>query len=62
MTKLVARLFATASLCMGSNPDFSQTYKMGDIRKGVANTLLARQTNQKKSFSTVFNLGFRHVH
>ncbi len=24
---------------MGSNPDISQNYKMGDISKGVANTL-----------------------
>jgi hypothetical protein len=33
----------SASVCygssLGSNPDISQKYKMGDISKGVANTL-----------------------
>jgi hypothetical protein len=38
MAKMAARLLATAPL-MGSNPGISQKYKMGDICKGVANTL-----------------------
>ncbi len=37
MVKLVACLLATATLCMGSNPDNSQKYKMDDISEGVAN-------------------------
>jgi hypothetical protein len=37
LAKLVARLLATATLRV--NPDISQKYKMGDISKGVANTL-----------------------
>jgi hypothetical protein len=37
VAKLEARLFATAALC--SNKDISQKYKIGDISKGVANTL-----------------------
>jgi len=37
--KLLARLLATAALCVGSNPDIAQKYKMGDISKVVANTL-----------------------
>ncbi len=37
--KLVARLLATAALYIGSNPDISQKYIMGDISKRVANTL-----------------------
>jgi hypothetical protein len=41
---LVARLLAGSSL--GSNPDISEKYKMGDISKGVANTLQpAKKTN-----------------
>jgi hypothetical protein len=48
VAKLVARLLATVILCrvlpyygnsLDSNPDVSQKYKMGDISKGVANTL-----------------------
>jgi hypothetical protein len=35
VTKLVARLLATAA----PKPDISQKYQMGDISKGVANTL-----------------------
>ncbi len=30
---------------LGSNPDISQKYKMGDISTGVANNTLARQKN-----------------
>jgi hypothetical protein len=37
VAKLVARLLATEALV--SNPDISQKYKMGDISKGVTNTL-----------------------
>ena len=38
--KLLAPLLATAALWGGgSNPDFSQKYKMGDISKGVGNKL-----------------------
>ncbi len=33
MAKLVAHLFATATLCM--NPDISQKYKISDISNGV---------------------------
>jgi hypothetical protein len=34
----------------GSNPDISQKFKMGDISKGVANTL-ARHKNLQKNFN-----------
>jgi hypothetical protein len=37
VAKLIARLRISSSL--GSNPDISQKYAMGDISKGVANTL-----------------------
>jgi hypothetical protein len=39
VAKLVSRLLATAALCMGSNPDISQKYKINDLSKGLANTL-----------------------
>ncbi len=50
MAYLVARLLAT-----GSNPDISQIYKMGDISKGVANTLKSdiKINIQKKVFNNV---------
>jgi hypothetical protein len=35
---------------LGSNPDISKKYKMGDISQGVANTL-ARQKNKIKKIS-----------
>jgi hypothetical protein len=44
---LVARLLATAPL--GSNPDISQKYKMGDISKEVANILLPAKKNIQKT-------------
>jgi hypothetical protein len=34
---LVARLLATETLCMGSDPGISKKTKMGDISKGVTN-------------------------
>ncbi len=37
VAKLVACLFATKG--SGSNPDIYQKYKIGDISKGVSNTL-----------------------
>ncbi len=37
--KLVARLLATAALPVRIHSDISQKYKMGDISKGVGNTL-----------------------
>jgi hypothetical protein len=41
VAKLAALLLATGSLhsSLDSNPDISQKYKMGDISKGLANTL-----------------------
>ncbi len=46
MAKLVAHPACYgSSLC--SNPDISQQYKMGDIGKGVANTLLRPPKNKK---------------
>jgi hypothetical protein len=40
VAKLLARLLAsTLYSSLGSNPDISQKNKMGDISKGVANTL-----------------------
>jgi hypothetical protein len=39
VAKLVAHLHACYGSYLGSNPDISQKYKMGDISKGVANTL-----------------------
>ncbi len=33
---MVARLLATGGSSLGSNPDISQKYEMGDISKGVA--------------------------
>jgi hypothetical protein len=41
---------------LGSNPDNSQEYKMGDISKGVANTLQPVKKYTKKDFSTM-----RHI-
>jgi hypothetical protein len=38
VAKLVAHLLATCST-LGSNPDIYQKDKLGDISKGVANTL-----------------------
>jgi hypothetical protein len=68
MAKLVAPAFYGNSL--GSNPDISQKYKMGDIIKGVANTLMpAKKCIQTKcpwddcsSRQTVklFKLGPKH--
>ncbi len=40
VAKLVAQPACYGSNSPGSNPDISQKYKMGDISKGVANTLL----------------------
>jgi hypothetical protein len=37
---------------LGSNPDISQKYKMGDISKGVDNTLKPAK-KYKKNFFTV---------
>jgi hypothetical protein len=37
--KLVVHALAYYDTSLGSNPDISQEYKMGDISKGVANTL-----------------------
>jgi hypothetical protein len=48
VAKLVARLLATAALPLGSNPDISQEYKMGDISQGVANTLYPAKKNIQK--------------
>ncbi len=58
MAKLVARLLATAALCMGSNLDNSQKDKMGDISKGVvANTLKpAKQYTKIKKIFMVLKL------
>ncbi len=38
VAKFVAHLVAIGS-SLGSNSDISQKYKMGDLSKGVANTL-----------------------
>jgi hypothetical protein len=44
----VGRWVATCyTSSLGSNPDFSQKYKMDDILKGVANTLLHTLARQK---------------
>jgi hypothetical protein len=49
VSKLVAPACCGSSL--GSNPDISQKYKMGDISNGVANTLKAAKKIKKfKSF------------
>jgi hypothetical protein len=37
VAKLVVRLLASVRSSLGSNPDISQKYKMGDINKGLAN-------------------------
>jgi hypothetical protein len=51
VAKFVARLLATAALySVGSNLDISQNYKMGDIRKGVANTLALQVPSMLGSF------------
>jgi hypothetical protein len=50
VTKLVARLLATAALWV--HPDISQKYKMGDISKGVANTI---ETKEKPEVRSVRN-------
>ncbi len=34
---------------MGSNPDISQKYKMGDISKGLANTLYPAKNIQNRT-------------
>jgi hypothetical protein len=39
---------------LGSNPDSSQKYKMGDISKGLANTLKAPENNIQKNFLVKF--------
>jgi hypothetical protein len=44
VAKLVAHLLAK-----GSNPDISQKFKMGDISKGVANTLQLAKKYTKKN-------------
>ncbi len=41
---------------LGSNPDITQKYKMGDICKGVANTLYIVRQKIKKSFGLPFLL------
>jgi hypothetical protein len=39
---------------LGSNPDISQKYKMGDLSKGVANTLwYAKKYTNKKRYSAI---------
>ncbi len=45
---MVARLLATAALWV-SNPDISQKYKIGDMSKGVADTLARKKNIQKSS-------------
>jgi hypothetical protein len=49
VAKLVPRLLATAALWV-RNHDISQKYKMGDISKGVDNTLWPAKKNTKKRF------------
>jgi hypothetical protein len=44
-----ARTTKVPNTGMGSNPDISQKYKMGDISKGVANTLLPARKYTKNS-------------
>jgi hypothetical protein len=44
-----ARLLVTAAP-LGSNPDISKKYKMGDINKGVAKNALALPKNIQKMY------------
>jgi hypothetical protein len=39
VAKLFARLHACYGSFLGSKPDITQRYKMGDISKGLTNTL-----------------------
>jgi hypothetical protein len=39
MSGKVGNASACYGIILGSNPDISQKYKVGDISKGVANTL-----------------------
>ncbi len=50
MAKLVAHLLGYGS-AMGSNPDSSQKYKMGDRSKGVAKTLQPAKKYTEKTGS-----------
>jgi hypothetical protein len=47
VAKLVARLLATAAFWV-LNPNISPKYKMGDISKGMANTLKPAKKKRKK--------------
>ncbi len=47
---MVARLLATGVSSLGSNPDISQKYEMGDTNKGVANTLQLTKYAKKSIF------------
>jgi hypothetical protein len=60
VAKLVVRLLVTAGLC--SNPDISQKFTMGDISKGVANTLLPAKNiyNEKYSRTNIGVMGEKH--
>jgi hypothetical protein len=42
-----------SSSALGSNPDISQKYKMGDISKGVGHHTLARQKNIQKNVASI---------
>jgi hypothetical protein len=50
MAKLVAHMLARAALWVQIYADISQKYEMGDISKGVANTLKPAIKYTKKNF------------
>jgi hypothetical protein len=55
----VSSALACCGIFLGPNPDISPKYKVGDVSKGVANTLLPAQKNiQKKYF--VFSQTHQH--
>ncbi len=47
MGGLVGSAPACYSSSLGANPDISQKFKMGDISKGVANTLYPAKNNEE---------------
>jgi len=53
VAKLVAQPACYIS-SLGSNPDISQKYKMGDMSKGVANTLMPAKKMYKKKLMRKF--------
>jgi hypothetical protein len=54
MGNLEVRLLATAAL-WGLNPDISQKYKMGDISKGMANTLYINPAKKYTKMLIIIN-------